>query len=97
MALCCEFLPEFNVIVDLAVEDEPEGSVLVRHRLAGIFREVDDGKAAVGEGDSPFRVGSLAIRATVGDALRHRGNEPLVRQCVPVTELPRNPAHYLNR
>src|SRR5262249_52854235 len=37
-----ELLPELLEVVDLPVEDEPEGPVLVRHRLAGGLGEVDD-------------------------------------------------------
>ncbi len=40
--------PQRGVVVDLAVEDDPDRAVLVRHRLVAA-RHVDDGQPAVGE------------------------------------------------
>ena len=47
-----ELLAELGEVVDLAVEGEVDGSVLVRHRLLAVGREIDDGESAVGETDA---------------------------------------------
>jgi len=71
MAGAEEILPEFTVVVDLPIEDEPEGFVLIGHGLGGQIREVDDGEAAVGKADRTSEVGTFAVRATVSEAGRH--------------------------
>ena len=43
-----ELFAEFAVVVDFAVEDDPDGTVLVRDRLLSAF-EIDDGQAAMTE------------------------------------------------
>ena len=66
-----QLFAEFDEVVDLSVENEPERPVLVRHRLAAIIREVDDRKSPVDQSDRPVNPGALAVRATVGEPFRH--------------------------
>src|SRR6185369_6613554 len=42
-----EAAPQRRVVVDLAVESDPDGAVLVRHRLPSRGTQVDDGEAAM--------------------------------------------------
>ena len=49
VAMGLELMPEFAVVVDLAIEDGPDGSVCVRHRLRSGWRQVDDAQARVNE------------------------------------------------
>ena len=55
---------EFLEVVDLAVEDDDDGAVLVEQRLlAG--RDVDDRQAAVAEADARLEVQAALVRAAV--------------------------------
>ena len=61
-----ELAPHAFVIVELAIDDDPGGLVLVRDRLiAGL--KIDDAEARVSEAGLPMRrdPGSLAVRSTV--------------------------------
>jgi hypothetical protein len=46
-----ELLTELGVIVDLAVERDPEASIFITHRLVGLRGEVDDREPAVSQAD----------------------------------------------
>jgi hypothetical protein len=46
-----EFLPEIGVIVDLAVERDPDASISIAHRLVGFRGEVYDCEPAVSQAD----------------------------------------------
>ena len=54
-----ELAPELGVVVDLAVEDEPERAVLVRHRLVCPIGKIDDLEPAKA---SPMRPSSAIQR-----------------------------------
>ena len=65
-----EFRDQLLEVVDLAVEDDDDGAVLVVQRLlAG--REVDDRQAAVAEADARREVQAALVRAAVVLALVH--------------------------
>ena len=68
VALRFELAAQFAVVVDLAVEGDDELAVGAVHRLRAALGEVDDGQAAVAQGDSsvigePF---ALAVGAAGG-------------------------------
>jgi hypothetical protein len=87
-----ELLAQLTEVVDLAVEDEPERAVLVRHRLPRGFAQVDDREAAVAEGDRGFDVEPLGIGPAVGHRARHGRHR--IRRCLDVApEEPTDPAH----
>jgi hypothetical protein len=66
-----QFLAQLHVVVDLAVEDYGEGSVLVEYRLLpGIY--VDDGETTRSERHSRSFPISLGVRTAVTQALGHR-------------------------
>ena len=82
---------EFLVVVDAAVEGDPDAAVLVGHRLAAALG-VDDGQAIVPE-HQPLR-GALPETLAVGPAMEHRAEhrpQPVtIRQGAMNC---RNPAH----
>jgi hypothetical protein len=68
-----QLAPDRGVVVDLAVEEQPDGAVLVRHRLHCTVVEVDDCEPAEAETDRAV-VGDpvpAAVRAAVVDRLAH--------------------------
>ncbi len=63
-------LPQWLIVVDLAVQDDPERFVLVGNRLPSP-REVDDGEAAETEPEARLDVDRGIVGATVRDCPRH--------------------------
>ncbi len=71
MAARLELLPQIAVVVDLAVEDDPDAAVLVLHRLMAAGA-VDDGQPAVTERGVRIGKHPAAVRAAVPEAIGHR-------------------------
>src|SRR5205823_123574 len=69
---------EFLEVVDLAVEDDLDGAVLVAQRLGPPF-QVDDRQSAVDEADAGLLPEPLAVGTAVGDGgshgLEHTGGD----------------------
>src|SRR5262249_33720987 len=42
-----QLTPDFRVVVNLAIEDDPDRTVGIAHRLRGRGRQVDDGETAM--------------------------------------------------
>ena len=57
-------------VVDLAVKDDGEVLVLIEHGLFAAL-QVNDGKAAVAQGYLVVHIVAFAVRAAVGDQVRH--------------------------
>jgi hypothetical protein len=68
---------ELAIVVDLAVEDEPDRAVFVRKGLAGRLREVDDGQAPVAEANWAVEVHPLGVGPAVGEGARHGSHNRL--------------------
>src|SRR5207248_8687144 len=64
-AACLELLAQRRKVVDLAVEDDPDRVVGVRHRL-GAGHEVDDRQPTVAEPDTSATDGRFPVGAPVG-------------------------------
>src|SRR5262247_2450090 len=62
--------PQLPVIIDLAVERDPDTLVLIAQRLVAA-RQVDDRKPAVTQSDSGGCVDSTIIRSTVPYGVEH--------------------------
>jgi hypothetical protein len=77
MAGGLELLSELAVIVDLAVEDDPYGAVLVAHRLVARDK-IDDRKSAEAQCYVGRGIVAVVIRTAVLDAGRHAA-DALVR------------------
>ncbi len=88
-----EFLPEFEVVIDLAVEDDPERPVLVCHRLPTFVGEVEDCKTAVSEADRTGEETPLAVGTAVEEPLCHGPDKVRVRFSPVQGKLPGNAAH----
>ena len=59
--------PKLPVVVDLAVEHDPDRAVLVRHGLLAVL-EIDDAQAPHAEADALAEIDALVVRS----AMRHR-------------------------
>ena len=75
VALGDELALEIEEVVDLAVEDDPDRSVLVGHRLRAGRREIDDRQAPVAEAERAFQVDAAAVGTAMRDHLGHAGEE----------------------
>src|SRR5439155_2933665 len=64
-----QFAAQPQVVVDLTIEDNPDGFVLVGHWLSGSSAEVDDRKAAVRQPDAP--IWGDPVGTTVRTAMYH--------------------------
>ncbi len=58
-----QLFAQFRIVVDAAVEDDGQAERRVDHRLAGLFRQVDDLQPPVPEGDAPLRDDAAAVGA----------------------------------
>ena len=59
-----EFSTNFAIVVDLAVENKVESAVGSRHRLAGIFGQIDDCQSSVTEQDRGSPTCSQGVRSS---------------------------------
>ena len=66
----------FRVIVDFAVEDHPQGAILVAHRLRCRGRQVDDRQTPMTKADTSVRRYPCisTIRATMRHRIAHTNN-----------------------
>ena len=69
MAAGLELCPKREVVVDLAVEDKPNGLVLIAHGLMTRAREVDDGQSPEAQRQAPLRIHKDAV--VVGPPMSH--------------------------
>ena len=65
-----QFGAQLFEVVDLAIENDPDGFLLIRHRLmtAG---QIDDGKPSKTQADRAGDEVALIVGATMGDRSRH--------------------------
>src|SRR5262249_33496864 len=82
-----EDAPQITVVVDLAVEDDPDIAGLVRHRLPPGL-EIDDAQPAMPERGEVVDV----IPFVIGSAVRQRGRHALDRAA---PRLARSPARMV--
>src|SRR2546430_10692561 len=73
MARRQQIFSELRKVVNLAIENNPDGLVLVRHRLMACGTEVDDAQAAVSQRDRLIGVGENFDAAVVGAAMGNGG------------------------
>ena len=94
MAARLEVGAQLAIVVDLAVEDDPDGAVLVADRLVAAG-EVDDAAAAACP--RPTRavdVDAFVVGAPVNDGLTHRPDDSRLDLLVPIViELSGDAAH----
>ncbi len=84
---------QFGVVVDLAVEDDDDRTVLVVHRLLAAA-DVDDREPPVAKPHARLGVEAVAIRAAMADRRRHPAQGRLVHGPRGIhVEQTRKPAH----
>ena len=73
---------QLSMVVDLAVEDNPDIRVFIRNRLMPSL-EIDDAQPAHGQANIPFHKETIVIRSPMHDLLVHPGQRaalcPLLR------------------
>ena len=75
MAARLKLRPQFGVVVDFAVEDDPQGAVFVAERLmAG--GEVDNAETAHAESNRTCGVDAVVVRTAVGHDVAHAAHDP---------------------
>ena len=70
-ALTLELRAKLLEVVDLAVEDNLQRSLVHRHRLMSSRREVDDREPAVSQSDARGRVDAVVVGSTVAQRRCH--------------------------
>jgi len=87
---------EFEVVVDLAVEDDSRRAILVVNGLLAAF-EVDDGEAAHREADGTVDVVSVFVRAAMTNRIAHAGQERFVNRLAVVSNQSNDATHIAPR
>ena len=87
-----QLIAKLHVIVNLAVERDPDRPILVGQRLAAAL-QVDDGEPAGHHPERAVRVEPALIRAPVEHGLRHPVQQRLVDGGAVETILARDSAH----
>ena len=80
MAVRFELCAHVGVVVNFAVEDHPDGAVLIRQRLLAGF-QVDDAQPAMGERRMGVAMQPCLVGSAIGDAVAHSHR---ARRCVLV-------------
>ena len=83
MALGLQPRAQLQMVVDLPVEGDPDGAVLVAERLSAGLAEVDDAEPAMTERDAFGHVAAVVIRTTVYQPCLHPLDEKLVAPVEP--------------
>ena len=73
VALGLELGTEFLEVVDLAVEDNDDATVLVGHRLGASLGQVEDRQAAEAEGNAAVDKLTAHVGTAMDDAVHHLG------------------------
>src|SRR5260370_38103383 len=96
MPLRQKFRRELAVVIDLTIEDDPEGSVFVGQRLvAGL--QVDDAQTTHPDAETAVRVKPAAIRPATGQHLSHSEQALTVRWPRPVAAEDAEDAAHVSR
>ena len=84
---------EFAMVVDFSVIGEDTGAIRRAHGLAGGFRQVDNRKPPVTEGDASLLPDALAVRTAMRDGRQHQADRRSIRLAAIVPPDPDNSAH----
>ena len=95
MALGDELLAQFLVVVDLAVEDDPDAAVFVGDRLV-TGAEIDDAEAAHADAAGPVGVDAFVIRPAMADEVGHGPDVGNLGAAV-AQKKSRNPTHGIEK
>src|SRR5206468_9908622 len=70
MAAALQVAADLAVVVNLAVEDDPDGTVFIRRRLL-TGAQIDDAQSAVRQGGVGVEVETRFVRSAVGENVAH--------------------------
>ncbi len=87
-----EFLAEFEIVVDLAVEDDPRAAILIVDGLLAAL-QIDDGEASHRESDGTVDVKTVLVGTTMPDRLAHPRQQLLVNRFSVVSNNAYNSTH----
>src|SRR5205823_2574383 len=90
-------LLQLDVVVDLAIEDDDQLAILRAHGLVASRAQVQDGEPAKTEPHVVVEVQARVVRAPVGDALRHPGQDRRVCRSTTEAEHHYQTAHFRPR
>ena len=95
MAFCFELGAQLDVVVDFAVEYQPESAVLVAHGLEAGVGQVDNAQMAVGKAETTcvIEVEALAVGAAMSDGFGHTCQHSPVGRLPVSVEYACNAAH----
>ena len=68
-----EFLADFEIVIDFAIEDHPDIARGIGHGLVTSGGEIEDGESAEGEAEGAIEVEAIVIGAAVGESAGHFG------------------------
>src|SRR6185437_3250774 len=89
-----EFLAQFEIVVDLAVEDDPRAAICVVNWLLAAF-EVDDRETTHRETGGTVDVEAVFVRSAVTNGVVHARQQLLVNRLPVVSNDPDNSTHRL--
>jgi hypothetical protein len=69
---------ELDVVVDLAIEDQPDRAVFISHRLMPGRREIYDGQPPMAESDAAIDIQTAIVRTAMQHGVAHRAQLRLV-------------------
>ena len=87
-----QLVAEFEIVIDLTVEDNPGGAVLVVNRLLAAFH-IDNRQPPHAQADSLAEVEAVIIRATMADSVTHARDQRMINSRVSVLDYSYNPTH----
>src|SRR5205085_526446 len=94
MAQFFQLRPQFEIVVDLAVENDPRAAVLVVNRLRSAF-EIDDCEAAHSETDGAVEVEAIVVGTTMTNRIAHSRQQLLVNRLSVVSNDTYNSTHQV--
>jgi hypothetical protein len=93
MAQFLKLPPEFEVVIDFAVEDYPGGARLVVNRLLAAL-EVNDGETTHGESRRAFEVKAVFIRPAMAYRLAHTPQQLTVNRSIIAANYSYDSTHF---
>src|SRR5712692_10287281 len=93
MATTKQSAAEVLIVIDLAVEGDPDRTVLVGQRGDRPRVQVDDGQAPLAETDEGPRVDAFGVRSPVHDRVAHPPHERPLDFGPAEVDLPADAAH----
>ena len=92
MAELFQLVAKFEIVVDLAIENDPGGAVLIVNRLLAAFH-INNSQPAHAQADSLAEVEAVIIRATMANGVAHARDQRLINQRIRLFDYAYNPTH----